>query len=326
MFFSSPEWSRVSLRLESPCPLRTAECAESDDDNWNLWKNMRLKLEKNTIHIYPICQLWFQIIRNLPNISKPFLASWAVTSPAQMNQTFDISVTCTKWETLCLLSKVILINLEQFLQSPGDEGNRYRLRDATACAQRATVELNEWRADGHLGTWSNEVVPLEVDFGYFKALEELSALLFQLFVLSLTQNDDVLMHTSLLSGIITRLGLLCEEDSVPEVLIPGLVSIYKAVDIGISTEVVRAALSMAKTGIQDITWMEVIYWQKRIIACHPPGLLYKSEALKNAERDLLVVIRIAGAIEVEEPETPPAKSLMFELKYPFPFDIKGSAL
>jgi len=287
---------------------------------------MRIRLEQNSIHLYPICQLWFSVIADPPTVDSIFISSWAVASPSQANDTFEVSVSCMKWETLCLLSKVILTNINLFMQCPTEEDNRYRLRDAVACAQRATVELNEWRNGGNLSSWDSVVIPLEIDFGYFKALEELSSVLFQLYSLSMVEDDGVLAHTSLLADLLNRLSLLSDQDFVPDILVEDLICVYKAIDEGVSTEVVRAAHSAAKKGNHVISWREVIYWQTRVVSCHAPGILYKSQQLLAAEDDLQTITRIAGATQLQEPEIPTAKGLGFELKFAFPFYIKTKCI
>ena len=131
------------------------------------------------------------------------------------------------------------------------------------------------------------------------------------------------MHTQILLGIIERICLLCEQEHVPESLQSPLLKIADAIDVGVSTEIVRASMLTQTSTQREITWNEVCYWQRRIVDCQPAGILYNSEALEKAHADLEMVTRIAGGQEAAASAPPVTKVFPFELRFPFPFDSQS---
>jgi hypothetical protein len=319
MPFFDGDWKGVSLLIDSPCPLQTAGCAESENETWVCWKYIRSDLASNPNTIFKLCQLWFTILKDPPYLDKFFFSTWSTTSAADTEAKFAIGVSCLKWETLSLLSRVILHNLDIFFQTPSDVGNRTRLNDAVACSHRAIKELNDWRNGGNLGNWESEVIPLEIDVGYFQTLADLSTNMFQLFILSQLTGDELLNHTSLLVSILEALSSLSEKEYVPDIFIPNLKHISDAIDLAVSLQVVKSSLEKKKD--RPITWQEVIYWQTRVVAVQKPGTFFKSDELIKAEYDMKTIYRIAGTVGLGEAIAPPApKPLQFQLSFSFPFD------
>jgi len=266
------------------------------------------------------------LIEDFPRLNAPFVCAWAVTLPTDIEAPRTVSVSCIKWETVCVLTRVILCNLSAFLDEPHGEGHHARLTLAIACAQRAVDELEEWRDHGNLVTWemTSSFFPLETDPTFFETLDATCRLLFELYCLSGMDSDEVLAHAGVFLALLKRAELILYNASMREgvslALLPFLTNLVRAIDVGISARMV----ALARPGLlpkNNTSWLEIGYWQQRVLTAKH---FENENERKDAEAELECVIRLAewdtGRKSDETELTQPCLvALGFDLAWPFPW-------
>ena len=140
------------------------------DNPWTAWKNKRTRLgddPKNETALVETCAAWFDpaLVDRFPDLllSGPFETTWRATSvDADVDGEYDDSndddddidrpvfrVSCAKWETTCLLARVIVGDLRRAVaaDASSEERKRRAVRVA-ACSREAIDALEEMVEEG----------------------------------------------------------------------------------------------------------------------------------------------------------------------------------
>jgi hypothetical protein len=291
-----------------------------------MWKNLRSQItQENTGSLESLCKSWFELVdssKSFPLLNAPFVSAWNVTLPE--NETpRAVRVSCLKWETVCLLPRSIIVNLDTFLNKPEADGNQDRLSSATACAQRAIDELVEWRERGNLNSWEegSDFIPLEIDISFFETLHSSCRLLYELCSLSkMEQGEAVLGTGGLLLSLIKRAERLADDGHAPAALECFTAQLADAVDVGISQMLVKCAFECRVLPPNKTTWSEIGYWQERVIRVkqRSSSAFGKTEEMKYADAQLQTISRLNELPHATFSE-PRMETLGFELHFEFPY-------
>ena len=270
---------------------------------------------------------WFDLIdsgKSFPLLNAPFVSAWNVTLPENAEPR-AVRVSSIKWETLCLLSRTILLNLETFLLKPEAHGNQGKLSVAIGCAQRAIQELREWRERGNLRTWRSKFVPLEIDLAFFETLHASCWLLYEVYSMAqMEEGANVLATGGILLSLIKKAERFADDPNTPAALEQFLGKLVTAIDIGVSQVLVRCAFACKLLPADQITWSEIGYWQQRFIKAKSvsSSAFGQSEAIKDANAELETIRRLSessGTIENHQFSEPRLETFDFDLHFEFPY-------
>ena len=310
-------------------------CGQSEKSDFIIWKNLRSQMsQKNEGFLELLCQSWFKLVdplKKFPLLDAPFVSAWNVTMP-DSGESRIVRVSCLKWETMCVLTRSILINLSAFLDKPEAEGNQNKLVISIGCAQHAIEELTEWRESGNLKSWErdSDFIPLEVDIAFFEALHGTCRVLYEIYSLSkMDAGEKVLGTGGVMLSLIKRIEAIASHRHVPSTLDYFLKTLVNAIDVGISQTMVREALDCKILPVSKTTWSEIGYWQQRVITTTSGSGVYgihssmgfgKSEQTKDAEATLQTISRLdeSGDKTFTEPRL---ETIGFELSFDFPYRV-----
>jgi hypothetical protein len=272
-----------------------------------------------------VCKSWFALVdspKRFPLLNAPFVSAWNVTLPVN-EAPRAVRVSCLKWESVCLLTRSILQDLNTFLSKPEADGNQGRLSRATACAQRAIAELREWRERGNLKSWEqgSDFIPLEIDISFFETLHSTCRLLYELCSLSkMEQGDGILATGGVMLALIKKAERIADDRNIPAALELFTAKLVDAIDVGISQKMVSCAFECRILPLDKSSWSEIGYWQERVIRVkqRAGSAFGKSEEMKDAEAQLQTISRLNESANATFAE-PRLETLGFELHFEFPF-------
>jgi hypothetical protein len=335
MFFGNPEWPMVKVDVTPPLPIRSAMCGDSDDPRFLIWKNLRSQIsQENEGFLERLCFAWFPLVsdakQNFPLLNAPFASAWNVTLP-ENDQPRAVRVSSLKWETMCVLTRSILINLRAFLDKPDAECNQQdKLCVAIGCAQHAIEELREWRERGNLKTWdrASDFVPLEIDISFFETLHGTCKILYELYSLSkMESGQGVLGIGGVLLSLIKRAERIAGDNNMPAALDHFMKTLVTAIDVGISQTMVETAFGCKILPKDKTSWSEIGYWQQRFMHAKEESRIRgvtnsmwfrKSEETKDAEATLETISRLDESSDATFSE-PRLEALGIELQFVFPY-------
>jgi hypothetical protein len=273
MLFASPLWSLITADLQPPVPFAATKMGGSRaDEKWNLFKNAREQVSDETQiskkKTYVACALWFNILESNVLLDREFQSSYVVQVDEGIQKTLTTS--SAKWETLCLLARVIMLNLQEWVLSSKKEEPLARqcLKDAVACSRRAVKELKEWWANGNRAEWdkSTSINVAEANYHLFEAMRVLSELLFELTCLSAASSDEEVCahdYNRVLLAVTTKAKGLSKEDDVPPAVEKFIDQVCAIVVIAVGDTVRECA-----ERLQVLNPPQTIHW-------HDVCLLYK---------------------------------------------------
>lgn len=328
----------VKLDVIPPLPIRSAMCGESDDPRFLIWKNLRSQIsQENEGFLKQLCLNWFPLVSDpnekFPLLNAPFESAWNVTLP-ENDQPRAVRVSSLKWETMCVLTRSILINLRAFIDKPNAECNQQdKLCVAIGCAQHAMEELRAWREHGNLRSWDyvSDFIPLEIDISFFETLHGTCKLLYELYSLSKMESGQaVLGFGGVLLSLIKRAERIAGDCHMPPALDYFMKTLVTAIDVGISQTMVESAFGCKLLPKDKTSWSEIGYWQQRFIRAKDASrtrsvtgsmVFRKSEETKDAEATLETISRLdeSSGDTYSEPRLEP---LGFELHFVFPYALK----
>lgn len=295
MFFKSPIWELVKNDLRLPTPCAANRVPESENEKWNSWKKNRSEMQffknendyekkKNT---YVVCRDWFDILNN-PNINidSHLIIGWSLCENDDDDDKWFIS--CAKWETLCLLSRVILINLRLWLR---DKNNIEALKDIITCSKQAIKELTEWIDHGNFHEWEeSDEMPEEIHFEFFETTRSLAEMLYGFTCLA-RANTHIevcgLEYNCVLLSIVLQAECLYEDDNIPLSLQKCVQQICIAVFVSVcktlfqSAEVLRV-LDPPKT----VSWNQVTFFFQKAIEHIKKTSCFDAELLSSISSSL----------------------------------------
>jgi hypothetical protein len=324
MFFDAKEWTEIQFSI-LPCEAKNEqEIPAGDAFAWNEWRKKKCKNEKSSDDLYEICREWF-FVKDLPILfDKPFTSSWEITSLDNDEHRTVFRVSSMKWETLCLLSRVILTNISDVCKHPTQiESNKQKLQDVVACSSRAIEELKEWWEPGNRHQWkttdTSETEPMEISFHFYEVFRSTGELLFMLYCLSSASTEEVCEKNfnELLMSLIKKAEAIKQFEHTPDELDAFVNSVYLAVVVGVSEAVIRSAFKMRVLPEGFISWRHVCEWKQRTIEVRKQ--CNNLTAADDEELEELERIEKGNLVENRCGPLNP-KPFQFQIEFKFPFE------
>lgn len=308
--FDEHKWGKVTLDLVPPTPILREYEAEADE-LWEAWKTAR----KNK-NIPETGKAWSRLKeRGFAAIKckKPFVSAWKIYHDAENGEV--VSVSCAKWETLCLLYARAT---ETVNQRPLVAEN---LLTCAACCEAAGEELRQWVTSGNLSvqeeyqddTFRNLRAVSVLDGCLYKFLKKTCHLLYHALKLdefSKKADDKTIVENSGCFLTLLREGERLEEelakhkDDFTSHSHDTLQSFVSAVR-GVFEETVPK--TMVKKCKDTKTWKQALFWQRRVVENEPKSMLSWSATEGQDEYD--VIVRLAREDEPLEPSARPLPSI-----------------
>lgn len=232
MFFTSPAWSLVDAKLFLPEPYAAEKVATGSEDEWNSWRTARIDMANDgstdTAKMLDRCRVanahWFKVLnRTTLSLDKPFAVGWLIREDEEDEDERAVyTVSCAKWETLCLLARFVLLNLREWAAHADKTRHAERLRDAVACSCRALVEIKRWWEDGNRQTWKTEenTLPANIE-NLFETARALSEMLYELTCLArATTHQEVCAHdfNCVLMSVLEKVDEIQRRETVPDTM------------------------------------------------------------------------------------------------------------
>jgi hypothetical protein len=264
-----------------------------------------------------------------------FVSSWLVSDGEADKVVW--SVTCAKWETLCLLASVIVLNLRDWAahqDKTSAECAQY-LKHTVACSRRAIVDLKAWWDVGNRSSWDTDSdnAPEEANFHFFETARALSEMLFELTCLAkASTHAEICAHgyNCVLLSVINKAEQLSQYEHVPACLAGFVEQVCVAVSIAVGQTIWKSANALrVLEPPRTVRWKDVHSLYKRsrdslkYAKCFEMDLMAKTDIhLEEFERTLECIRRISAGTLTEDPAT--SKPLTAvptprSLEYAFPF-------
>jgi hypothetical protein len=229
MLFAADAWVLLTAELRVPVPHFAENVPVGSEKCWNEWRENRIcmvnkmstdsKIVRNLT--YTVCSDWFKILANhrftVSTDKRWFVPSWSVADDRDESVVWKIS--CAKWETVCVLARVITLNLNAWAKSNDKIACGEILRDTVGCCRRALLEITSWKRDGNLSSWNLNAddAPLEIQRSFFETLRGLSEMLFELTCLGRANTpSEICAHdyNCLLLTVLNRAEALRMDDEI----------------------------------------------------------------------------------------------------------------
>lgn len=337
-------WALVDAKLPPPIPFAPEKVATGSVKEWNLWRDSRIDMTNDfsmegskmldkcrEVNIH-----WFKTL-NYPDleVSKPFAVSWLFQEDADNNYSDGrtlYTVSCAKWETVCLLARFVLLNLGEWVAHADKAPHAERLRDAVSCSRRALMEIKEWWEEGNLKTWKmkNNSFPADIE-NFFDTTRMLSEMLYEFTCLSQASTaKEICAHdfNCVLLSVLEKVDVIRRDVNVPDSMVRFVGQICAAVNISVGETAWASAdhLHVLKPPT-TVAWphIEMLYMKAKG-SFDNAGAFFDPEKLsitnlttQGFEDVLLLLARIRGGTFIEHEGKPMMAAPIPSIEYTFPF-------
>ncbi len=251
-------------------------------DEWDTWKKTRARLVENPesgSDLLAACAAWFAptLAGELSRVvlSAPFAVGWRVmaetdeekeTGPARV-----VRMSCAKWESVCLLARVVTADLTEIVRPDGTDDRREELaRRVVACSRKAIDELSEW-IRGNLGQLRLEHTPVELNVAFFETTRHMGEMFFDLARVAQVKQPRAVCHhrySSVLLHVIKKATTAIEKGEEASPVVEEFArKVYNATIASVAEKVVRAAMHLKVLEEPCVGWDHVETWKKKRIEC-----------------------------------------------------------
>jgi len=297
-FVSDEHWATFKTGLVPPKP-KTFDSTNATNPALQLWIRARDRGDTETT-----CKSWLQLTSGtFPSIRVKFYATWSPSydQSESRGEPTPITISCLKWETLCLMSK---LGLEKLNERPITTRNTSLAR---ACARRGVEELASWE---NIDSWPDEDnLPLELQPQFFKSLLAIASCARRILVAS--EPGSVL-------AALDESRELEDWEQLHPALSAAALSLARAADLGASEAMVAhyalrngaghvGGVVEGGTEARKLRWQQALYWQQRIVqrlmddAGTRKWWFYNIHGLGDAQRKLSLYRRLALTSEALPP-------------------------
>jgi hypothetical protein len=346
MLFEASVWTLIAAELHAPLPRAAEKVTLGSTDLWNLWRKSRIKIENEPLtdintkkNTYDAVSEWYAI-RRIPEFQTVvrthtcFEVAWTVADIDEQTVTYTMS--CAKWETMCLLARVIVINLREWAASKNKCESANCLVDVVACSRRALQELKEWWDLGDRKAWSSEKysVPVEMDYPFFETTRALAEMLYEFSCLARATSHEEMCardYHCVLMSITNKSDTIAQYQDIPACLETFVDQVCNAVTISVGQCVWNSVYAMRTLNPPStIQWKDVCrMYEKaeravRCAQCFDDAALVRAKLSREEFRETLdCAHKISNGTLVENLNglalvTP--SQIPFASEYPFPFD------
>ena len=244
--------------------------------------------EEDESRVLETCAAWFDpaLAGRLPDLllSGPFESTWRVSSADadgygdDDDETEDerpvVRVSCVRWETACVLARVIFGDFERVISADASTDERKRrARRIVACSRKA-IETLEWWKMGNGGRWpaSSVPVPLEANVVYFQTTRDLGEILYDLACVDTITSPNLVCDksfTQVALDIATRANRLVVRvaEDAPMRVYAFTKPTCDAIVASLAEKIVSAALRLKTLAKPCIAWCHVASWKQRRLRC-----------------------------------------------------------
>ena len=246
---------------------------------------------------------------------KPFSITWQVVNKYGEKLFFNVS--CAKWETLCILNKLIIDNMNK----PLSEGN---ILQAISCAEMAGNELREWIHVGKLGNAENEdddiqslLTLVEMDSCFYESAAGICKVIYHAMKLNQykEQNSDSDLTVLDNAGCFLTLILEAEKcrkqiedrkESFMSHAYGKLHDFISKLEDFLDTQISETMVHLCRKNRKN--WEEALFWKRRIVDKKTSSIVSGSACPVQEDYDLLV--RLSGNVEEREPTPLPLPEIL----------------
>lgn len=335
MFLKSAVWNLPSGRVDLPVPHASISVPDGDHELWREWKTARLEMEKKmsknteTTEIkkitYVACDHWFKIPVHV-QLEGPFVSGWATAKDED-----PWFASCGKWETIGLLFAVVSVALRTWLE---DRTESSALRDAIACAEKASEELDEWRHKGNVASLvDTDELPDLLHSEFFQTSRELGEILYGMSCLSRAKTPEEVCDRAfskvVLSAVLKAEDLLSRAENdhdVPEALEDVIQQTMLATIVSVAMTYYECA---EKIRVLDpprtVGWNDVVLFLSKASECVKKTRCFEGEAWEHLTTELRDNLNCAVRLdegfigEWRNKDDLQPKPMPIQEKMPFPF-------
>ena len=295
---------------------RTENKNRNENDCWEKWISCREKGETASL-----AASWFALKKiGLSKIkcNKPFSSTWQVVNKYDEKVFFNVS--CAKWETLCILNKVIIDNMNN---KPLIEEN---ILQAISCAEMAGKELYEWTFAGNLDNGNAEngddgiqslLTLVEMDSCFYESAAGICKVIYHAMKLNQYKEQNSDSDLTVLDNAGCFLTLILEAEKCRtkiegdresftshayEKLHDFISKLVEFLDTQISETMVHLCRKNRKK------WEEALFWKRRIVDKKTSSIFSWSTCPVQEDYDLLV--RLSGNVEERQPTPLPLPEIL----------------
>lgn len=307
--FDDPTWilARKKWRGPVPAPREVIPDAVSRDSydekkwskRWDTWKKTRLLLAENPRDestLVRTCAAWFDpnLVADRPNLllSGPFESTWRVSFDLDDDDGDDdgryrderdddedrgptIRASCARWETTCVLARVVALDLERTMSTDASRGERKRrAKRIVACSDEAARNLRDWRETGNGKRWGEQSpdayasLPLEANVAYFEATRDLGSMLHDVACVDAVTDPNMTCDktfTQVALDIVRRANELVDRvaERAPKIVHDMTRPACDAIVASVAEKIVRAALALKTLQRPCVGWKRVAFWKDR---------------------------------------------------------------
>jgi hypothetical protein len=249
-------------------------------DEWDKWRRARSRLVENPDSVPDLlaaCAAWFDpnLAGELSRVvlSAPFAVDWSVMPETDDERESDaprvVRMSCAKWESVCLLARVVTVDLTEIVRGQGTDERREELaKRVVACSRKAVNEISDWKR-GNLNQLSLEYTPVELNVAFFEATRRMGETLFDLArVAQVKKAESICNHTysGVLLYVIKKASTAIEKGEEASPVVEEFArKVYNAVVASVAEKVVRAAMHLKVLRDPCISWTHVATWKTKRI-------------------------------------------------------------